>query len=110
MTFSREPVAYPCFTDILLMTQYILIKMRGKGSQKEARLNRLKLEIIEYVGDSPGCCAADIVSFLSNERRMRNHGLTTRKIGLFIPRYLANIVGFKLDNSTGKRIYHLATV
>ena len=81
--------------------------MRGKGSQKEARLNRLKLEIIDYVEISPGCCAADIVSFLSNEKRMRDHGLTTRKIGLFIPRYLAGIIGFKLDNTTGKRIYHL---
>ena len=82
--------------------------MRGKGSQKAARLNRLKLEIIDYVGISPGCCAADIVSFLSNERKMRNHGLTTRKIGLFIPRYLTDIVGFRLDNTTGKRTYHLA--
>lgn len=82
--------------------------MKGKGSQKEARLNRLKNEIIDYVGASPGCCAADIVSFLSNEKRMRNHGLTTRKIGLFIPRYLAGIVGFNLDNSTGKRIYHIS--
>ncbi|MCS5533461.1 MAG: hypothetical protein NZ736_04310 [Candidatus Poseidoniaceae archaeon] len=81
--------------------------MRGKGSQKAARLNRLKLEIIDYVGISPGCCAADIVSFLSNERKMRNHGLTTRKIGLFIPRYLADIIGFRLDIATGKRIYHL---
>ena len=97
----------PWPVNILSLTKYILIKMRGKGSQKEARLIRLKLEIIDYVGISPGCCAADIVSFLSNEKRMRNHGLTTRKIGLFIPRYLAGIIGFKLDNTTGKRIYHL---
>ena len=33
---------------------------------------------------------------------MRNHGLTTRKVGLFIPRYLSDLVGFKLDNTTGK--------
>lgn len=100
----------PWLVNILSLTKYILIKMRGKGSQKAARLNRLKLEIIDYVGISPGCSAADIVSFLSNERKMRNHGLTTRKIGLFIPRYLADIIGFRLDNTTGKRIYHLAAV
>ncbi len=82
--------------------------MKGKGSQKEARLQRLKEEIIEYVSIYPDCSAADIVNYLSNERRMRNHGLTTRKVGLFIPRYLSEMVGFKLDNSTGKRLYRLA--
>jgi len=39
---------------------------------------------------------------------MRNHGLTSRKVGFFIPRYLKNIVGFKLDRSTGKRIYSVS--
>ena len=78
--------------------------MKGKGSQKEARLQRLKEEIIDYVSIYPDCSAADIVNYLSNERRMRNHGLTTRKVGLFIPRYLTDMVGFKLDKSTGKRL------
>ena len=82
--------------------------MKGKGSQKEARLERLKSEIIDYVSAVPGCSAADIVNYLSNDRKMRNHGLTTRKVGFFIPRYLSHIVGFKLDHSTGKRIYHVA--
>ncbi len=82
--------------------------MKGKGSQKEARLERLKEEIIDYIAIVPDCSAADIVHHLSNERRMRNHGLTTRKVGLFIPRYLSDLVGFKLDNSTGKRLYRLA--
>ena len=59
--------------------------MRGKGSQKKARLERLKNEIVDYVAQAPGASAADIVAFLSNERKMRNHGLTTRKVGLFIP-------------------------
>jgi hypothetical protein len=81
--------------------------MRGKGSQKKARLERLKNEIIDYVSTSPGASAADIVSFLSNDRKMRNHGLTTRKVGLFIPRHLSELIGFHLDSSTGKRIYHL---
>jgi len=55
--------------------------MNGNGSQKVARLERLKVEIIEYVSANPGCSAADIVDYLSNTRRMRNHGLTSRKVG-----------------------------
>lgn len=82
--------------------------MRGKGSQKKARLERLKNEIISYVAQTPGASAADIVAFLSNERKMRNHGLTTRKVGLFIPLHLSERIAFRLDTSTGKRIYHLA--
>ena len=84
--------------------------MRGKGSQKQARLERLKNEIVDYLATSPGASAADIVAFLSNERKMRNHGLTTRKVGLFIPRYLSELINFRLDTSTGKRIYHLASL
>ena len=80
--------------------------MRGKGSQKKARLERLKNEIVDYVATAPGASAADIVAFLSNERKMRNHGLTARKIGYFIPRHMKNSIGFKLDATTGKRIYH----
>ena len=49
----------------------------------------------------------DIAHHLSNERRMRNHGLTARKIGFFIPRYVAEIT-FELDPNSGKRIYSLA--
>jgi len=82
--------------------------MNGRGSQKSARLKRLKQEIIEYVSINPGCSAADIVDYLSNTLRMRNHGLTARKVGFFIPRYLKNIVMFNLDSATGKRIYSVA--
>ena len=82
--------------------------MRGKGSQKKARLERLKNEIVDYVSQMPGASAADIVAFLSNERKMRNHGLTTRKVGLFIPLHLSHMINFRLDSSTGQRIYHLA--
>ena len=57
-----------------------MIDMRGKGSQKEARLERLKEEIIEYIAGVPDCSAADIVHYLSNERRMRNHGLQQEKL------------------------------
>ena len=82
--------------------------MKGIGSQKEARLERLKEEIVDYVEQGHGVSAADIVSFLTHERKMRNHGLTARKIGLFIPRYLSERVSFRLDATTGKRIYHSA--
>ena len=86
----------------------VLHYMNGRGSQKTARLERLKMEITEYVTRNPGCSAADIVDHLSNTLRMRNHGLTSRKVGFFIPRYLKNIVMFTLDRSTGKRIYSTA--
>ena len=66
--------------------------MKGKGTQKEARLERLKAEIATYIEDRPGCSAADIVAYLSNERKMRNHGLTARKIGYFIPRHMKNSI------------------
>ena len=71
-----------------------------------AAYGKLKAEIATYIEDRPGCSAADIVAYLSNERRMRNHGLTARKIGYFIPRHMKNKIGFKLDATTGKRIYH----
>ena len=92
----------------ILYDRSITGTMKGNGVQKQARLNRLKNEIIEYVSSQPQCSAADIVDHLSNERKMRNHGLTTRKVGFFIPRYLSEMIGFTLDNSTGKRLYHLA--
>jgi hypothetical protein len=90
------------------VTYYDMRSMRGKGSQKKARLERLKSEIVEYIEQMPGASAADIVAFLSNERKMRNHGLTTRKVGLFIPLHLSEKISFRLDASTGKRIYHVA--
>ena len=80
-----------------------MIEMRGKGSQKEARLERLKEEIIEYIAGVPDCSAADIVHHLSNERRMRNHGLTTRKVGLFIPRYLSDLSLIHISEPTRRR-------
>lgn len=81
-------------------------EVSARGSQKQARLDRLKREIIAYVAQYPGCSAADIVCHLSNNRKMRNHGLTARKIGFFIPRYLKE-VNWTLDSNTGKRIYAL---
>jgi hypothetical protein len=99
------PKAIPLWNNILSRPN---ITMDGQGSQKTARLERLKLEIVEYVTTNPGCSAADIVDYLSKTRRMRNHGLTSRKVGFFIPRYLKNCVMFTLDRSTGKRVYNVA--
>ena len=87
---------------------YNMSNMKGNGTQKEARLARLKNEIVEYVATQQSCSAADIVHHLSNERRMRNHGLTAQKVGFFIPRYLSDLISFTLDHSTGKRLYHIA--
>ncbi len=81
--------------------------MSGVGSQKEARLNRLKYEIVDYVGGNPNCTASEIVAALSNDRRMKNHGLTPRKVGFFIPRYCKEIL-WSQDTATGKRVYALS--
>ena len=56
--------------------------MRGNGSQKNARLERLKDEIIDYVRRNPSCLAADIVDHLSNERKMKSR-LNRKKNRLF---------------------------
>ena len=74
------------------------------GSQREARMNRLKEEIRQYVEANPNCSAAAIVDYLCNEIKLRNHGLTARKVGFFIPRYCKELV-WKQDSLTGKRVY-----
>ncbi|MCS5533726.1 MAG: hypothetical protein NZ736_05675 [Candidatus Poseidoniaceae archaeon] len=79
----------------------------GLGSQKQARRNRLKSEIMDYVSSNPNCTASEIVASLANDRRMKNHGLTPRKVGFFIPRYCKEIL-WNQDTSTGKRVYALS--
>lgn len=79
----------------------------GRGSQKQARRNRLKFEIMDYVSSNPNCTASEIVASLANDRRMKNHGLTPRKVGFFIPRYCKEIL-WNQDSSTGKRVYILS--
>jgi hypothetical protein len=79
----------------------------GLGSQKQARRNRLKSEILNYVSSNPNCTASEIVASLANDRRMKNHGLTPRKVGFFIPRYCKEIL-WNQDTSTGKRVYVLS--
>ncbi len=95
-------------TTSLLRSDDHTTTMQGKGSQKEARLERLKDEILTYVDANPHCTAADIVDHLANVRRMRNHGLTARKVGYFIPRHLKEAIAFTLDATTGKRLYTVA--
>ena len=77
------------------------------GNQKQAREERLKREIRRYIRSNPDCTASQIVAHLSIDLRMRNHGLTPRKVGFFIPRYV-NDVDWRLDSSTGKRLYSMA--
>ena len=84
---------------------YNMSNMKGNGTQKQARLARLKNEIVEYVATQQSCSAADIVHHLSNERRMRNHGLTARKVGFFIPRHLSEWLVWWQDHTAGRRVY-----
>lgn len=65
------------------------------GIQKEARRNRLINEIYNFVCANPGVGAAAIVGYLTAERRMRNHSLSARKIGFFIPRYCKDRIRFE---------------
>ncbi|MCH2642437.1 MAG: hypothetical protein MKZ55_08220, partial [Candidatus Thalassarchaeum sp.] len=77
----------------------------GKGSQKKARFERLKEEIMRFVTANPGCSAQSIVANLSHDRTMRNHGLTPRKVGLFIPRHLGDRLTWWQDHRAGRRVY-----
>lgn len=78
---------------------------KGKGSQKKARFERLKVEILNFVGANPGCSAQSIVANLSHDRAMRNHGLTPRKVGFFIPRHLSEYLVWWQDHTAGRRVY-----
>ena len=80
-------------------------KRLGKGSQKKARFERLKKEVINFVGANPGCSAQSIVANLSHDKAMRNHGLTPRKVGFFISRNLSNKLRWWQDHKAGKRVY-----
>ena len=77
----------------------------AKGAQKEARLRRLREEILNFVSINPGCTASQIVAWLSIDLRMKNHGLTPRKVGFFIPRHLADRLEWWQDHRAGRRVY-----
>ncbi len=76
-----------------------------KGKQEQARHDRLVKEIIDYVTNNPRITAADIVSHLFVERRMKNHSLTPRKVGFFIPRHCKDDIGWEEDQRSGIRVY-----
>ena len=80
-------------------------RKKGKGTQKKARFERLKKEILSFVGANPGCSAQSIVANLSHDRAMRNHGLTPRKVGFFIPRHLSEYLVWWQDHTAGRRVY-----
>jgi len=79
----------------------------GEGSQKKARNERLRNEIVEYVQENEPCTAQQIVAWLTIDRKMRNHGLTPRKVGFFIPRHCKGIDYYR-DHSAGRRVYVMA--
>jgi hypothetical protein len=68
-----------------------------------ARRNRLVSEIYNFLTESPGVNAAAISGYLTAEVKMRNSGLTSRKIGFFIPRYCKEKIRFEEQN--GGRMY-----
>ena len=74
------------------------------GAQKTARYHRLRNEIIDYVNAHPYCSAAQIVAALSIDRRLKNYGLTARKIGFFIPRHCKELTVSR-DARSGTRLY-----
>ena len=77
----------------------------GRGAQKKARFERLQTEILKFVTANPGCSAQSIVAFLDVDCKMRNHGLTPRKVGFFIPRFLKSRLSWWQDHKAGRRVY-----
>ena len=93
----------------LIWVKCVFLIMRPKeaqiGSQKKARFERLKHEITRFVLANHGCSAQSIVANLSHEKSMRNHGLTTRKVGFFISRNLTDKLTWWQDHKAGRRVY-----
>ena len=77
----------------------------GKGSQKQARFKRLANEVRKFVYANPGCSAQAIVASLNHDQKMRNHGLTPRKVGFFITRNLRQSLTWWQDHRAGRRVY-----
>lgn len=78
---------------------------QGKGSQKRARFERLVSEVRAFVCANPGCSAQAIVANLNHDQKMRNHGLTPRKVGFFITRNLRDSLTWWQDHRAGRRVY-----
>lgn len=82
-----------------------MTKHGGKGSQKRARYERLKGEVHRFVSANPGCSAQAIVASLNHDQKLRNHGLTPRKVGFFITRHLKSTLTWWQDHKAGRRVY-----
>jgi hypothetical protein len=76
-----------------------------KGSQKKARFERLANEVRKFVYANPGCSAQAIVASLNHDQKLRNHGLTPRKVGFFITRNLRQSLTWWQDHRAGRRVY-----
>jgi hypothetical protein len=77
----------------------------GKRSQKQARFERLLSEVRRFVTANPGCSAQAIVANLNHDQKLRNHGLTPRKVGFFITRNLRQSLTWWQDHRAGRRVY-----
>ncbi len=80
-----------------------------KRSQKQARFERLANEVRKFVYANPGCSAQAIVASLNHDQKMRNHGLTPRKVGFFITRNLRQSLTWWQDHRAGRRVYGPST-
>jgi hypothetical protein len=76
-----------------------------RGPQKQARFERLCNEIHRFVTANPGCSAQAIVASLNHDQKLRNHGLTPRKVGFFITRNLRQSLKWWQDHRAGRRVY-----
>jgi hypothetical protein len=81
-----------------------MVTLSGKGSQKLARQRRLVNEIYNFVTANPGVNSAAISGYLTAELKLKNAGLTSRKIGYFIPRYCKKQVRFE-EQSEGRTYF-----
>jgi len=77
---------------------------KGKGSQKLARQNTLVNAIYNFVTNNPGVNANAISGHLYADLKMKNAGLTVRKIGFFIPRYCKKYIRFE-DQNEGRSYF-----
>lgn len=77
---------------------------KGVGSQRNARRERMTEAIVKFVSENPGSSAQSIVGHLSADLGMRNHGLTPRKVGFFIPRFCPQLTWYQ-DHKAGRRVY-----
>jgi len=97
--------AYPTDSIIRLEEDIQYMPPRyGNGSQRDARKDRVRKEIVSFVRKNPGSSAQSIVAYLSIDMGLRNHGLTPRKVGFFIPRYCPEITWYQ-DHAAGRRVY-----